>query len=228
MSKSHQPESSIVASPNPSEVRTAARRSRLRAWSIRLSAWFRWLHIYVSMIGLAAVLFFSVTGLTLNHQDWVFGQVERSQRDEGRVDPAWLAPAGDSQSVDQLRVVEQLRARHGVRGALAEFRVDEPECSVSFKGPGYSADAFIDRETGKYQLVQVRQGLVAVLNDLHKGRDTGPVWSWAIDVSAVVLAIISVTGLILIFTLRLRRTTGLIVAAAGTLALVVLVLYGVP
>ena len=32
----------------------------------------RWLHVYLSMISLAVVLFFSVTGITLNHPDWFF------------------------------------------------------------------------------------------------------------------------------------------------------------
>ena len=60
-----------------------------------------------------------------------------------------------------------------IRGALAEFRVDDTECTVSFKGPGYSADAFIDRESGQYTLTEFDHGLIAVINDLHKGRDTG-------------------------------------------------------
>ncbi len=49
-----------------------------------------WLHIYLSMFGLAAVLFFSVTGLTLNHPDWFFAGAERSAQAEGRVDAKWL------------------------------------------------------------------------------------------------------------------------------------------
>src|SRR5262249_24579978 len=121
-----------------------------------------------------------------------------------------------------------LRKTHGVRGALAEFRVDESECMVTFKGPGYSADAFIDRATGRYTLTQTFQGVVALINDLHKGRDTGPVWSVLIDVSAVVLVAISLTGLILLFYLKLRRGPGLVVIAVGTLIVAAFYLLGVP
>ena len=49
----------------------------------------RWLHIYVSMFGLAAVLFFSVTGLTLNHPDW-FGEAARRVSVRGAMPPEWL------------------------------------------------------------------------------------------------------------------------------------------
>jgi hypothetical protein len=125
-------------------------------------------------------------------------------------------------------VVEYLRKAHGVRGALAEFRIDEEECVLTFKGPGYAADAFIDRGTGRYNLTQSYHGAVALLNDLHKGRDTGPGWSVLIDVSAVGLTFISVTGLVLLFYLKLRRVPGLIVTVVGTVAVVAVYFIWVP
>ena len=79
--------------------------------------------------------------------------------------------------VSKLEIVEHLRNAHTIRGALADFRVDDAECVISFKGPGYAADAFIDRESGHYRLTETYHGFIAVINDLHKGRDTGPVWS---------------------------------------------------
>src|SRR5262249_26923141 len=109
-----------------------------------------------------------------------------------------------------------------------DFRVDETECTVSFKGPGYAADAFIDRDTGHYNLTETFHGFIAVINDLHKGRDTGPVWSVVIDVSAVVLTIISLTGLTLLFYLKLRRRPGLVVTLLGTMVIVVICLLWVP
>ncbi len=101
-------------------------------------------------------------------------------------------------------------------------------CLVSLKGPGYSADAFIDRASGRYDLSEVRYGVVAILNDLHKGRDTGPAWSVVIDISAVLLTLISLTGLILIFYLKLRRKPGVVVAVIGTVVLVLAYVLGVP
>ena len=63
--------------PGPARSPSNGRpRSPRRAAGLRFAAFARWLHIYLSMFGLAAVLFFSVTGLTLNHPDWFFGNVE--------------------------------------------------------------------------------------------------------------------------------------------------------
>jgi hypothetical protein len=192
----------------------------------------RWLHIYLSMFGLAAVLFFSVTGITLNHPDWVFGQVERTRAAEGEVDVKWIGrELGDSNNfaqVKKLEVVEHLRKTHTIRGALADFRVDDNECMVSFKGPGYSADAFIDRESGHYSLTELDHGLIALINDLHKGRDTGAVWSAVIDFSAGLMTLISLSGLVLLFYLKLKRVTGVVVALAGTAILIVIFRIWVP
>src|SRR5262249_53022066 len=117
---------------------------------------------------------------------------------------------------------------HKIRGALADFRVDETECVATFKGPGYSADTFIDRESGHYRLTESYHGAIAVFNDLHKGRDTGAVWSALIDVSAVLMTAISLTGLVLLFYLKLKRVSGLIVAAIGAILAVLLFRFGVP
>ncbi len=194
----------------------------------------RWLHIYLSMFSLAIVLFFSVTGITLNHPDWIFANAERSQQVEGQINPQWLkrsagpAVPDPSHEVTKLDVVEHLRRTHGIAGALAEFRVDDQECLVAFKGPGYAADAFIDRESGHYKLTQTYHGVIAVLNDLHKGRDTGPIWSVVIDVSAVLMTVVSLTGLVLLFYLKLRRGPGLIVALMGAVTALALYWMWVP
>jgi hypothetical protein len=213
-------------------------RSWRRRLNIRFAKLIRWLHIYLSMFGLAAVLFFSVTGITLNHPDWFFSGAERQNELEGQMNLVWLrndTPAvGSSDQPDQagpvakLEVVEYLRKSHRIGGALADFRADEMECTVTFKGPGYSADAVIDRETGHYTLTQTYHGFVAVINDLHKGRDTGPVWSLVIDVSAALMTIISLTGLAMLFYLKLRRRPGLVVSLIGTVVVVVICVFWVP
>jgi hypothetical protein len=211
-------------------------RSFKRRLSIRFAKLARWLHIYLSMFSLAVVLFFSVTGITLNHPDWFYGGAESSREVEGEVRREWLhakeptaveAQEDALRQVSKLEIVEHLRNTHAIHGALADFRVDESECVVSFKGPGYAADAFIDRETGQYRLTETSHGFIAVINDLHKGRDTGPVWSLVIDVSAVLMTFISITGLVLLFYLKLRRVPGVIVALIGTALAILLYRLGV-
>jgi len=179
----------------------------------RTAAVSRWLHIYLSMVSFAIVLFFAVTGLTLNHADWFADQVKTTEH-KGKMKAEWVNTP-DTAKINKLQVVDFLRNKHGIKGALADFRIEETEVSISFKGPGYSSDAFIERENGTYELSETRMGLFAVMNDLHKGRDSGKAWAWVIDISAVFMALVSLTGLILILFLKRKRTSGLIIAAIG-------------
>jgi hypothetical protein len=181
-------------------------------WKRKAAAWSRWLHIYLSMFSFAILFFFAVTGLTLNHSSWFDGQ-ERTTQVKGTVDGNWVK--GD---VAKLEIVEYLRKAHHITGAMHDFRVDDTQLSVSFKGPGYTADASIDRQNGTYELSETRMGFWAVVNDLHKGRDAGPMWAAIIDVSAVLMTLVSLTGFVLIFFMLKRRSSGLMVFAFGAVA----------
>jgi hypothetical protein len=185
------------------------------AWRRRVAKLSRWLHIYGSMASLALVLFFAITGVTLNHQDWFANQQATVER-HGTINPSWLRTAA-LEGVDKLQVVESLRSAGGLRGALSDFRIDDGQCEVVFKGPGYEASALVDRTTGRFDVTESRMGFAAVINDLHKGRDTGSVWKAAIDVSALLLAFISLTGLILLYFVHKYRLAGIILFGAGAL-----------
>lgn len=178
-----------------------------------LATWSRWLHIYLSMFSFIIVLFFSVTGLTLNHVDW-FPESTVVSELKGSLNANWVSVA-DTSKIPKLEIVEQLRANHSIKGQLNDFRIDDEEISISFQGPGYTADFFVNRTDGKYELTETKMGIIAVINDLHKGRDTGKSWSWVIDFSAIFMIVISITGLILLFFLKKKRTNGMLWLAIG-------------
>ncbi|RYG02180.1 MAG: peptidase [Chitinophagaceae bacterium] len=176
----------------------------------------RWLHIYLSMISFAILLFFAVTGLTLNHPDW-FADHQTTTKIEGTLNAGWVN-VSDTGKIAKLEIAEHFRSHDKIKGAVDEFRIDDLSCTVSFKGPGYTADAFVDRESGKYTINVINSGIVAVMNDLHKGRDSGKSWAWLIDVSAVLMTVLSASGLILILFIKKKRANGLLVAAIGAVA----------
>lgn len=205
----------------PTNTRPRRRRRHL------LAAWSRWLHIYLSMFAFAVILFFSVTGLTLNHPDWFFA--ETAHQVSGTLPATWLdnesRPPHDWDQSDfgyaiaKLEIAERLRSEHGLKGTVTDFLSFEDECEVSFSGPGYAATARIDRSSGNYTIDILANDLVSILNDLHKGRNTGRAWSWLIDFCAITSTLVAMTGFLLIFFLRVRRVSGLATAAAGVFLL---------
>jgi hypothetical protein len=209
----------------PAPVQTPARHEAnhwKHKWKKRIITWARWSHIYLSMVSFAILFFFAATGFTLNHQEW-FANQQRTTDYKGAVDRAWVG-----KDVAQLRLVEYLRQKHNIKAALSDFRTDDGQISIDFKGPGYTADAFIDRGTGSYQVTETRMGWAAVINDLHKGRDAGPLWGKLIDASAVFMSLVSLTGLTLIFFLAKWRKSGLILLGVGAVACFALYLMFVP
>jgi hypothetical protein len=174
------------------------------------------------MVSFGLLFFFAATGLTLNHQEW-FAKQQRTTVYKGAVNQAWLG-----KDVAQLQIVEQLRQAHAIRAGLSDFRIDDSQLSVSFKGPGYTADVFIDRPTGSYEVTETRMGWGAVINDLHKGRDAGKVWGKVIDIAAGFMTLVAFSGLALIFFLAKWRRSGLIMLAVGAAACYAVYLMFVP
>jgi len=172
------------------------------------------------MLSLGAILFFSITGFTLNHPDWFFQ--ERTLRFEGVLAPSLLNP-GYAAPIDKLGIAEFLRAEHGLRGRVGEFLIFEDQSELTFQGPGYAATARIQHSDGTYNLDVITNDLISVLNDLHKGRNTGPWWSIFIDVSAIVSAIVALSGLMLIFYLKLNKPLRLWIAFGGFAMLLLLI-----
>lgn len=191
----------------------------LRGKSVRkyTASWSRWIHIYLSMISFISLLFFAVTGLTLNHTEW-FEDSQVTSAAKGNIKAEWVS-LGDSSNVAKLEIVEYLRNQHQISGAVGEFAIDELQCTISFNGPGYTADVFINREDGNYDVSETKTGLWGILNDLHKGRDAGKGWAWLIDISAILMVIVSLSGLLMLFFLKKKRVAGTLMIVLGGIAL---------
>ena len=191
-----------------------------RRRSATTNRWMRWLHVYTSMISLVVVLFFGITGLTLNHPDWTLGDSTERSTQEGTL------PAGyrTAEGVDFLVVSEYVRSEYGVGGEVTDHALAGDDGTISYKAPGYAADLFFSVESGEFRLVVEQQGFVGVMNDLHKGRDAPGSWRWVIDISAGLLVLVSLTGLGIQLFQRKRRTRALVFSAVG-LALTILFVY---
>jgi hypothetical protein len=167
------------------------------------------------MFSFIILLFFAVTGITLNHTEW-FADQQKTTSMNGKLNLEWVS-VKDTARIAKLNIVEFLRNTHGIKGAVGEFSIDENQCTISFNGPGYTADAFVNREDGSYEVSETKTGIWGVLNDLHKGRDSGKTWGWLIDASAVLMVLVSMTGLIMLFFLKKKRVSGILIMVLGGL-----------
>jgi len=165
--------------------------------------WTRTIHIYLTMAALALMLFFAVTGFTVNHEDWFGATTPRIRNVSGTTPMEWV------KAEDKLRIVEHLRSALGVSGAMTDFETDDEKYRVVFKGPGRVCEAAIVRADGRTDVEIKTFGLMGRINDLHRGRDAGEGWRWVIDASALLIVLASATGLILWLALPKRRKLGI-------------------
>lgn len=186
-------------------------------------------HWISSALTLAGLLAFALTGITLNHA----GQIEsppelrrgaftlsQGERDVLR---AALA-AGRAPVPATLR--ERWQAQLGWHwDPVTEAEWSADEVYLSLPRPGGVAWLRIERATGRAEWEDSDRGMVAWLNDLHKGRHTGAAWSWFIDLFAVASAVAALTGLLLLALHARRRPSTWPLAAAGFVLPVLLALY---
>lgn len=165
------------------------------------------------MFSLLAILFFALTGVTLNHPDWAFTNTEKKVETKGKLPSGWHK----GKDVDWFVVSEYLRQHDGIRGGVTDKEADESEGSITFKAPGYSADCFFNAQTGTYDLAVTTLGFTGMMNDFHRGKDAGRAWSWVIDISGITLATVAITGLGLLWYLKKIRTAAFLVMGSGAL-----------
>jgi hypothetical protein len=186
-----------------------------------IAHWALLAHIYVSTAGFTLAFLFGATGLTLNHQD--FGWSEpRVTTSEIALDRK-LVDDGEHAAVEQA-----IRQRLGIQSPVTDYHDDPDQIQLTFAAPGARTIVTLSRADGRGQVEKETRGLLGKLDALHKGLDTGAVWSGTIDVAALLLVISSVTGMVTLVALRARRRTGFTVCVLGVLTVLAIYMIWVP
>jgi uncharacterized protein len=162
-------------------------------------------HWISSAIALLGLLFFAVTGITLNHAEGL----ESSQQQYSTVRKDIPAPVvatlreeirqygeGEAEATEALG--NWVREAYGLDTThrLADWKADE--ILFTLERPGGDAWLKLDLAGGFAEYHLTSAGWVAYLNDLHKGRHTGGAWAWFIDLIAAACVIFAVTGFVIL------------------------------
>ena len=196
----------------------------------------RWLkailpwHWISSALTLAGLLAFALTGITLNHAGAIEsrpivrgGELQLAPAQRSALDEAAPPLAGStSRAPLPAPLAEAWQPALGLAWpADADAEWSEEEVYLALPRPGGDAWLRIDRRSGRLEWEDSDRGWIAWLNDLHKGRHTGAVWSAFIDVFAAACVLAALTGLLLLALHARRRpsTWPLVVAGVALPAL---------
>ncbi|MGR5238593.1 PepSY-associated TM helix domain-containing protein [Vibrio alfacsensis] len=199
--------------------------------------WARRLHIYISMALLAVTLFFALTGITLNRPE-LFELSKPIIRQHTLAIPSQhlFEREGHFQPNRSalLRFLTHQTELRGTPSALDVYTEVENgelvlgELSLDFKGPGYNATVFVDMTSGEAEIETTNYGMVALLNDLHKGRNSGSVWKWFIDITALLMVFFVLTGVCLLLPKKKTFRTSMQWMGLGTALSFVIYFVAVP
>ena len=208
---------------------SAKKKSSLRRDTF---AYARVLHIYISTFLFALMIFFCLTGIFLNHR-WYDSQNNRLSETETELSASQLVNWGISPSAtwkpDLSLITEFLRNQYGFPSPHS-IDLDEElgEITVEFNVPAGFATAILDSHSALLIIEREAGSFIGILNDLHKGRHSGIAWSWIIDVSAGLMILFSITGMIILFQGKRNRRIGIWSAIAGCVSPYIIYLIFVP
>lgn len=205
------------AQARPAKMRQVTRKrgSSGSNSSIRLV---RTLHIYTSMLMLLIMLFFTVTGITLNHREWL---PDAPPAEIQELELPTALQALDRWVESPMTQAEQVRSwlssDYGLYGNQISYNWQEDEqlLLIDVKRPGGYSLVEVLPEEGVAVLENQAYGVTAVLNDLHMGRYSGSVWRAFIDISALLMLLFTLTGLWLVLPQKKKRQRLFALSAIG-------------
>ncbi|MBU2870920.1 PepSY-associated TM helix domain-containing protein [Colwellia sp. E2M01] len=158
-----------------------------------------WISAAICSIGM---LFFSWTGITLNHAGDIPANTDITTIEVELPDDIlakWRSLEQD-QDIMPDNIRQYLSTEHDLsisRSVTAEF--NDGEFYLSMPNPGVDAWLSIDIETGELIYERTDRGWISFFNDLHKGRYTNEAWRWFIDIFAAISIIFCLSGLWLLY-----------------------------
>lgn len=167
-------------------------------------------HWISGAICLVGMLFFAITGITLNHAADI-GSQARTQSFELEVPTELLSNCCEESQVwhSLPAALRQWLAQNELKfPAAAKPEWDGTEIYAFHKSPGADRWIAIEPTSGELYGESTNRGAIAYFNDLHKGRDSGPYWKIFLDLFSVGAIVFCLSGLwLLAVQAKFRKST---------------------
>lgn len=175
------------------------------------------LHGVVGCAAMIAVLFFATTGLMLNNAEaWNLAET----REETRAVKLPAEAAGRWKDADAA-IVAVLRAGVGVSGIPDTPSIEDGRMKLVFNSAGVRRTVSVSQEDGAAEITTETHGVSGRLMALHRGDYVSKGWRRVMDIAAVSLIVITLSGFTLWAISARRRKLGILALAASALAVTV-------
>lgn len=183
-----------------------------------------WISAAICSIGM---LFFSWTGITLNHAGDIPANSDvttiEAQLPKDILQPWHSLEKNQNmlpESIRQYLITEhKLSITNGLTGEL-----NDGEFYLAMPNPGVDAWLSIDLENGQLIYERTDRGWISFFNDLHKGRYTNEAWRWFIDIFAGISIVFCLSGLWLLYKQSTFRFSTWPMVSLGVLLPLIIIL----
>ncbi|WP_221796082.1 PepSY-associated TM helix domain-containing protein [Oceanobacter mangrovi] len=182
-------------------------------------------HWVSSALCLVGMILFAATGITLNNAAHIAAEPRTTTIEASLTHGLQQVLEGHDTGPLPVPLRRWLQQQYELDIPARDAEWDGSEVYLALPRPGGDAWLSIDLEAGELIYERTDRGMVSLLNDLHKGRNTGVAWSWFLDVFSVTCLIFSLSGLwLLVRYARNRPGTWPMVSLGVLIPLLVIVL----
>ena len=181
----------------------------------------RYVHGWLSAFAFLVLVFFSATGLLLNHPNWF----EPNQEEQSHVItlPKSVLASVQKNENPSDEILKYIRQQQDIVGRYKSSEVIDNEVMIHLESPAGSSDVWVTLADGKAEITQKPASTVSLLNELHRGKNASVAWSWLIDISAILILLLSIAGYILFLSIKTRLVTHLTLTAISIGLLIMLI-----
>jgi uncharacterized protein len=178
-------------------------------------------HGYLSAFAFAALLFFSTTGLILNHPDWFAGEAPPLEEATFTLTQPQLQEMRNAAMPGEI--LARIAGAHAtLYGEYKDGSVAGDQVFVRLQGARGSSDIRANMTDGSVVVASEAATTVAVMNALHRGETAGAAWRLSIDVMAIVMIVVALAGYAIFLSMSGKLRTALLISAASIVAAVAL------
>lgn len=175
-------------------------------------------HGYLSAAAFVWLLFFSITGILLNHPTWLRDDKPVTVSRQFRLQPYELASVTAKMEPGPA-LVQAMRGKLGLKGQIDSSAVAGQLLFVRMRGASGSSELQLDLHTGQGSAAIESFPIPTLFKELHRGEHAGAVWRAMIDITGFALVATSMMGLMIYLSLRFRLRTALFLVAGGLAAM---------
>ena len=202
----------------------------LHRFVIRKSDFYRYarhVHAWLSAFAFLSLIFFAGTGLFLNNSEW-FASEPKEVSLQVTVPTQVLEQAKTVENPAPL-LLEAIRkaSPQTLSGAFKSSDLVDGELDMRLVGAKGHTDITVALDTGHAEMTVKPESVLDTLKNLHKGKNVGTVWKLVIDISSILILILSFAGYLLFFSLRKRKAISLWLTGLCFVTLVSVFIWGV-